>query len=108
MLDVFGASFDTAENGIDAVAAAAARNYDAILMDVQMPALDGVNAIKRIRAADHPARSVPIIAMTAHAGDLEKDRCFAAGASDYLAKPLTPASLEKALSRALTKLAATG
>ncbi len=83
-----------AANGVEAVDAAATGMFDLILMDVQMPLLDGFEATRRIRKREgHTGSRVPIVAMTAHAMQGDRERCLAAGMDDYLAKPLQPRAL---------------
>lgn len=105
ILTDFGLALDTAENGRAAVerfAAAPAGTYRAILMDIQMPLLNGYEAAEAIRALDRPdAASIPIIAMTADAFSAALTRSRAAGMSDYVTKPLDPALLHEVLQRAL-------
>jgi signal transduction histidine kinase/DNA-binding response OmpR family regulator/HPt (histidine-containing phosphotransfer) domain-containing protein len=84
---------DVAENGELAVEAVRTGNYDVILMDVQMPILDGVQATKRIRALPSPKNAVPIIALTAHAMTGAREEYLAAEMDDYLSKPLDDAAL---------------
>ena len=91
-------------NGEEAVAAAAREPFDVILMDVQMPVMDGVEATRRIRSLSTPASAVPIVMVTAHAMLGDRDRYLAAGANDYLAKPIKPDSLRAAL-RAVARAA---
>ena len=76
-------------------------HYDAVLMDVQMPEMDGIEATTRIRE-QIPADRLPIIAMTAHAYEQERQRCFDAGMNDHVAKPVDPAVLVATLDRWLT------
>ncbi|GEO82044.1 hybrid sensor histidine kinase/response regulator [Pararhodospirillum oryzae] len=92
---------EVAENGRIAVERVLAEPFDAVLMDIQMPEMDGLEATRRIRAA-RPDGYPPIIAMTAHAlkGDLE--RCLAVGMNDYISKPIDPARLFATLSRWVT------
>ncbi len=82
-----GHSIDVACNGAEAIEMAAHGKYDVILMDVQMPEVDGLQAAATIRTMPGLS-SVPIIALTAHAMQGDRDRCLAAGMDDYLAKPL--------------------
>ena len=90
---------DCAENGAEALRlfSAAPERYDIILMDVQMPEMDGYEATRRIRALDTPrARSVPIIAMTANVFREDVEKCLAAGMDDHVGKPL---AFEEALAK---------
>ena len=82
-----GHSVEIAKDGREAVDQATAGNFDVILMDLQMPEMDGFEATAAIRSDPRMAR-VPIVALTAHAMSGDRDRCLAAGMSDYLAKPL--------------------
>jgi CheY-like chemotaxis protein len=79
---------DVVENGELAFEAVRCADYDAVLMDVQMPVLDGVQATKRIRALPPPKNAVPIIALTAHAMAGAKEEYLAAEMDDYLSKPI--------------------
>jgi signal transduction histidine kinase/CheY-like chemotaxis protein/HPt (histidine-containing phosphotransfer) domain-containing protein len=88
-----GHQVDVAENGEEAVAAVSATDYDVVLMDVQMPVLDGVEATKLIRGLPRPRCAVPIIAVTAHAMTGAEEKYIAAGMDDYLSKPLASAAL---------------
>jgi signal transduction histidine kinase/DNA-binding response OmpR family regulator/HPt (histidine-containing phosphotransfer) domain-containing protein len=87
-----------ARNGQEAVEACLLRTYDAILMDVQMPIMDGFEATARIRAAEG-SRHTPIIAVTAGAMPGDRERCLAAGMDDYVAKPLAIEQLDAKLRR---------
>lgn len=90
---------DIVGNGIEAVSAVIRGSYDVVLMDVQMPEMDGVTATKRIRELDGPQSQIPIIALTANAmkGDEEKYR--ASGMSDYVSKPIESDKLAAAMQR---------
>lgn len=88
---------DIAENGAAAVAAVEASEYDVVVMDVQMPVLDGIEAADRIRNLPPPKNAVPIIAVTAHAMAGARERYLAAGMDGYLSKPLDPAALLRVL-----------
>jgi CheY-like chemotaxis protein len=98
MLEKLGVQVDVAQNGREAVDMAAAMAYDVVLMDVQMPGMDGLEAARRIRNLDGPAARVPIVAMTANAMKGDREKCLQAGMDDYLAKPFGKADLRKALS----------
>ncbi len=88
LLGRHGHGVDTVDDGQAAVAAVAGRRYDAVLMDVQMPVCDGIEATRRIRALGGAAARVPIIAMTANALREDRERCLAAGMDGYVAKPI--------------------
>jgi CheY-like chemotaxis protein/HPt (histidine-containing phosphotransfer) domain-containing protein len=85
------------ENGYEAVRAVADGSFDAILMDVQMPGMDGLEATRTIRSNEEAGRHVPIIALTAHAMDSDRERCLAAGMDGFLAKPFRADELFAAL-----------
>ncbi|WP_179506330.1 MULTISPECIES: hybrid sensor histidine kinase/response regulator [unclassified Sphingomonas] len=98
LLDDAGLDVDCAENGRIACAMVAAQSgaYAAVLMDVQMPEMDGIEATTRIRRT-WGADVLPIIAMTAHAYEDERQRCLAAGMNDHITKPVDPALLVRTL-----------
>lgn len=89
-----GAEVIVAENGADAVAeiAADATRFDLVLMDLQMPEMDGFEATRRMREK-HPPEKLPILALTAHAFDEERERCLAAGMQDHVSKPIDQEAL---------------
>ncbi len=93
MLSSAGYQVDTVADGAAAVIASATHGYDAILMDCQMPGLDGYEATAAIRTNEGPSRHTPIVAMTAGARQEDQDRCAAAGMDAYLSKPVNKASL---------------
>jgi len=99
MLGKFGYRLDVACNGMEAVSALEARPYDLVLMDVQMPEMDGLEASRAIRSKLPPSRQPWIIALTAHASDEDRDHCFQAGMNDFLTKPLRIDALVAALRR---------
>ena len=100
LLERMGYRADLAVNGLEAIEAVAGGSYDVVLMDVQMPELDGLEATRRIRA-DRPASSGPhIVAMTANALEGDRETCLAAGMDDYVSKPIRPEVLAAALTRA--------
>ena len=92
LLKRFGFAADSAVNGKVALAAMAATAYDMVLMDVQMPEMDGIEATRRIRDGRatvlNPA--IPIVAMTAHAMKGDREKCLEAGMTDYISKPIQP------------------
>jgi CheY-like chemotaxis protein len=83
----------------------ATQDFDAVLMDCQMPVMDGFAATRQIRVDQGPGRRVPIIALTANALHGDRERCLAAGMDDYLAKPFTGAALWAVLARWMTPTA---
>ncbi len=98
-LSMLGYEVDIARNGLEALQLAESRQYVAVLMDCQMPKMDGYTATTRLREHEQPDRHVPIIAMTAGALTEDRQRCLAAGMDDYLAKPIDPDQLQAALDR---------
>jgi CheY-like chemotaxis protein len=104
ILDSTHASISFATNGKEAVELFAMfpEKYDAILMDVQMPVMDGLTATRTIRAIEHPrSLTIPIIAMTANIFDLDKKSCFDAGMSRYISKPVSVRELYRVLEEVL-------
>ncbi len=105
MLEIFGCSIDIATHGKEAVLMARRKHYDVVLMDIQMPILDGYGAAEKIRgdearmrgASGAGARRLPIIALTANATPEDRQRCLAAGMDDFLTKPFTMQQLHSTL-----------
>jgi CheY-like chemotaxis protein len=102
LLESTGAKIDCAENGLRAVEMFSANpgGYDMILMDVQMPEMDGMEATRRIRAMEEPqAKRIPIIAMTANVFKEDVEKCLAAGMNAHVGKPLDLDEVLKELSK---------
>jgi hypothetical protein len=99
ILSHLGCTTTTVANGSEAVATAASGRFDVILMDSHMPAMDGLEATRRIRQLPGSAGTVPIIALTAAALSGDRERCLAAGMDGYLAKPFRPEQLCSILER---------
>ena len=99
LLDQLGYRADVVSNGLEALAALEEQSYDAVLMDVQMPQLDGLDASRRIHERWSADQRPRIIAMTANALPEDREACFAAGMDDYVAKPIRPDELAEALGR---------
>jgi CheY-like chemotaxis protein len=105
LIEKLGNNVTLVTNGQAAVEAAAQEDFDLIFMDVQMPVMDGFEATRAIRDAERaagsgPQRRIPIIAMTAHAMNGDREQCLNAGMDGYLAKPIDIAALADALQRA--------
>jgi CheY-like chemotaxis protein/HPt (histidine-containing phosphotransfer) domain-containing protein len=96
---------ELASNGRVAVEACAARTFDLVLMDMQMPEMEGVTATKLIRASSGPNQKAPVLALTANAFVEDAERCRAAGMDEHLTKPLRKAILVEALGRHLERRA---
>ena len=98
ILGQFGCVTDLAPDGLVAVEMTRANTYDLILMDIQMPVMDGMQATRTLRA-DHRFDTLPIIAMTAHALQSDVDKSLAIGMQDHLTKPIDPEKLRETLSK---------
>jgi len=103
VLERLGYRVEVADSGQEAVEACARTPYDALLMDCQMPVMDGFAATARIREREGKDRHTPIIAMTASAMVGDRERCLAAGMDDYISKPISPEVMEEVLRRWLKK-----
>lgn len=99
MLDLWPVSTMWATNGVEALDILAQERFDVVLMDVQMPVLDGLSATRQLRASEGPNRRVPVIALTANAREEDRASCLAAGMTDFLTKPVRPQALLEALAR---------
>ena len=114
LLEKMGYRADVASNGKEGVEAVETNQYDLVLMDVQMPGMDGIQATKAIRAHEQepatrnsqPAtHHIPIIAMTANAMKGDRERCIEAGMDDYLSKPIRPQILQETIKKYLCEVA---
>jgi signal transduction histidine kinase/ActR/RegA family two-component response regulator len=99
LLSKVGHRAEIVPNGAEAVIAVQRESYDLVLMDMQMPELDGVSAAQMIRQLGVPMRNVPIIALTGNALVGQRESCLAAGMNDYLSKPFEPEQLYAAINR---------
>jgi PAS domain S-box-containing protein len=99
LLQLAGYEVVVAGDGEQALAALARERFDLVLMDCQMPVLDGFSAARRIRESGQAWRTIPIVALTANAMPGDRERCLAAGMNDYLAKPLDRSDLLETLAR---------
>jgi CheY-like chemotaxis protein len=101
ILEIVGAEVSAAESGVLGVAAATAKAFDLVLMDVQMPDIDGLEATRRIRALGGPLGAVPIIALTANALSHQRASYVVAGMDGMVAKPIAPTLLFAEIARVM-------
>jgi PAS domain S-box-containing protein len=99
MLRKLGVEADVATNGLEALDALLGVSYDLVLMDCQMPEMDGFEASRRIRDRERGSRRIPIVAMTANAMVGDRERCLESGMDDYIPKPVRMEDLRRALGR---------
>ena len=98
MLQKLGLEADVVATGVEALDALMGVAYDLILMDCQMPEMDGFEATRRIRERERGSRRIPVVAMTANAMVGDREKCLEAGMDDYIAKPVRAEALHRALS----------
>ncbi len=105
LLKKIGMEADVASNGLEAIKALTIKSYDLVLMDCQMPELDGYKATRRIRSKvdDIINPDIPIVAMTANAMQGDREKCLDAGMDDYISKPVDPNKLYKILEKWISK-----
>ncbi len=103
MLEQQGHTCDMANDGMEVVAKVDSRSFDLVLMDIQMPVLDGMAATRRIRALNSGAARIPIIALTANAMLEDRGAYIEAGMDDHVSKPIEPKQLARAIARALSR-----
>jgi signal transduction histidine kinase/CheY-like chemotaxis protein len=107
LLEKHGHSVEVANDGVEAVAAVEAGEFDVVLMDVQMPNMDGLEAAAAIRTLERgTGKHIPIVAMTAHAMKGDQERCLEAGMDGYISKPIQPDRMMEAIARATAPAAA--
>jgi len=103
ILEKSGLTVRCAENGMQALEMLGKEDFEVVLMDVQMPEMDGLETTRRLRQEGKRNRDVPVIAMTAHAMDGDRELCLAAGMDDYLTKPVVATKLRRELGQWLGK-----
>ena len=108
LLEKLGYRVNVVADGLAAVAAWQAGNFDLVIMDCQMPQMDGYEATREIRRLEAGKRRIPIVALTAHAMHGDEEKCRAAGMDDYLSKPIDRAKLDSCLERLLLSSADMG
>ena len=106
LLEKLGHTVRWVPNGLEALAALEEEPFEVVLLDVQMPLMDGLQCSRAIRDREGGSAHIPIIAMTAHAMQGDRERCLEAGMDDYITKPIMPADLRAALKRAADRIAA--
>ncbi|MBN1301485.1 MAG: response regulator [Melioribacteraceae bacterium] len=88
LLSDSGYEVEAVSSALDAIEAVRTNSFDLVLMDVEMPDMDGLTATQKIRSLDAPASQIPVIAVTAHSSMKDREKCLAAGMDDYIAKPI--------------------
>lgn len=101
ILQQWNCQVDIAENGLVAIEKMKYQTYDVVLMDIQMPVMDGYEAARAIRLIDSPAHDTPIVALTANVTKADVEKCLSSGMNDYLPKPFTPDDLFRKIFRDL-------
>jgi signal transduction histidine kinase/CheY-like chemotaxis protein len=95
LLERQGCEVDVVDDGLQALAALAAKRFDLVLMDVQMPELDGLETTRRLRRVSGPNEGVPVVALTACAFQEDRERCLKSGMNDYISKPVVSGDLSR-------------
>jgi signal transduction histidine kinase/ActR/RegA family two-component response regulator len=106
VLDKFGCTYSMVNDGIEALQAIESQKFDVVLMDVSMPRLDGIETTKRIRTMTNDQENIPIIGVTAFAGQTEQISLLAAGMNNVVVKPIRPAQLHEAMAAIFDQLSA--
>jgi CheY-like chemotaxis protein len=104
LLEKLGYTVAIATNGRESLAALDAHPYPIILMDIQMPEMDGLEATRQIRSTKPDAQQPWIIALTGHATEEDKNRCIESGMNDYISKPIQAERLQEVLQTAIQHL----
>ncbi len=104
MLEKLGLHCTVAEDGLAAVQAVQSQHFDLVLMDINMPVMDGITATRRIRESDMPNNNLPILALTANAMMEDRQRCLQAGMNGFISKPIKVDALRIAIAEALPRL----
>ena len=104
ILEHLGYSTEVAGNGLEALTSWSRTVFGAVLMDCQMPEMDGYDATREIRRLEGNGPRTPVIAMTAGVTEGERERCLLAGMDDYVSKPVSPSELDATLTRWLPAL----
>jgi CheY-like chemotaxis protein len=99
-LEIYGAKVDIADDGAEGLRLLAKKDYDVILMDIEMPGLDGYETTRLLRAKNY---SQPVIGLSGHALDLERQRALASGFTAYLVKPISASKLVEEIQRVLSR-----
>jgi CheY-like chemotaxis protein len=102
MFERLGWNIEIVDNGQDALDALDREAFDVVVLDCQMPVLNGFETARAIRALPEPVQGIPILALTGSATTEDRQRCLDAGMDDYLSKPISLASLDEAMQRVLS------